>query len=936
MSAVDTCIAAIGSGRIAAIYHRSAGVATSGSNLTGWDDYRGNTGFGPTLLPNGGAGGTAPTVDANYVITDGSASFIRQATALAATAINNTTPATLVLWGELIGAPSFWPLAIDSDAGAQLALIQRSGSITKFFGASDTAPKLLPASGVRSLFIISKPSHYGMVSADPGGSSGNVWMYEPVGRAPLIEPLSNTATTGFISLGKYSTAFGAMRVRGFLWLADALLAADRAAIEVMVADETLSDNVDLYRQADSKGLILCLGDSLTFGTQSSAPSVTVPVDPTGTGYPPTLQKLINAQSLKIDVINRGTPSIAGVECCTVLSGQTHTYADHLAAMCSPARRAAGYREVVIIRLGANDVSGSNTAALESALAAGVASFQAAGARVGICTIIPLGGWFGTSSETERLAVNSWMLGGGSGADLVFDLSQVFDAGGGVFPYRDPSGGSDTVTTNTTYYNADGIHSTDLSYGLTGTYIFNQLFAAGLLSNALTQPATIAPPMRPTAKGLSGRVAMIMRALRPATPISVTSTPVSTASGSSWESVGGVAQTTAAPDENMGRVASTTTVADENVQRASGSSTAPHENAQRATTATSAPDENLGRIATTLAAPDENLGRIATPAASADESVAPASSVSTSPDENVQRAAAASIASDETLGRAAATGVTADENLGRIAGSGVAPWEALGLTVTAISNSLVVAMEWLGRVAGSRSASDESLSRASLASASAGESLARAIAASSAADEHLSAVNQSAVAPIEQLGGVRAAITSPASWLGRVAATIASAWEALFNPAAIPPLVDGPLELAFDDAGSDLTFDDAGTQLAFYDNDGDTLMSTARIYQGEVKTLPMQFLGALPPGSAPSAPRPPQDLTGATLTFSAWNPHTPATLLIDGADLVAVDRPNGKVSYRIQAADDATPGSYIAEAKAVWPDGTIAKAQGVLIIDRSST
>src|SRR6185437_7908404 len=112
---------------------------------------------------------------------------------------------------------------------------------------------------------------------------------------------------------------------------------------------------------------------------------------------------------------------------------------------------------------------------------------------------------------------------------------------------------------------------------------------------------------------------------------------------------------------------------------------------------------------------------------------------------------------------------------------------------------------------------------------------------------------------------------------------------LILPGATPPLVDEPRELAFDDAGSDLTFDDAGSQLLFYDNDGDTLMSTVRAYQGEVKTLTMQFLGALPAGSAPSAPRPPQDLTGARLTFSAWNPHAPTTLLINGAELVAVDR-----------------------------------------------
>src|SRR6185312_14707625 len=108
----------------------------------------------------------------------------------------------------------------------------------------------------------------------------------------------------------------------------------------------------------------------------------------------------------------------------------------------------------------------------------IKTLQMAGAKVALNTIIPLGGALGNPPEPRRLKYNAMVRAGLSGADLVIDLSTTLD--GATAFLADPSGGPDTITTNTTYYNADGIHLTDLGYLRVGEKVFAALAAAGFL------------------------------------------------------------------------------------------------------------------------------------------------------------------------------------------------------------------------------------------------------------------------------------------------------------------------------------------------------------------------------------------------------------------------------------------------------------------------
>lgn len=473
MTAYTDFVTAVGTGRLGAFYHRPVSCVASSGNLVTWDDVRGSS--GPQLLPNGGAGGTAPTVDANYVITNGVDSYVRHASALSMFDTRTSAARTAVFWGELIDTGNtYWPISIDSDVGADITLLKQVGGKLTTFNGADVSPKAFPASGVMSLIILSIPANYGMSGGSPDGS-GNMWGLDHAGRGALIEGHgAYSASTGYLSLGKYSSAFGSMKIRGFMWFTDSISASDRAAIETFLA--AVGDPVHLYSESDSTGSLTCIGDSLSYGLQSSAPSTTVPVDTAGTGYPSRLQSLLNKNTpFKIDVINRGIPSMLGTEATNIFAGHTRSYLDDVAGViCSPARRAAGFKDVVIIWFGANDLAGVSAATMETSLAAAVATFKTPGSIVGINTVIPLTGWFGTATETKRLAVNTSLLAGSSGADFVVNLATAQD--GATFPFADPVG-SDTITTNGTYYNGDGIHLTDLGYQKVGDRVFTAVLAA---------------------------------------------------------------------------------------------------------------------------------------------------------------------------------------------------------------------------------------------------------------------------------------------------------------------------------------------------------------------------------------------------------------------------------------------------------------------------
>ncbi len=479
MTAFTDLVTAIGDARLGAAYHYTVNLTLSGSNFVSLGDWRGG-GHGPDLVATPD-GGTAPTVSGGNIVTNGVDSYIGNASPIAMLDQHNTNPWTLVWWGELLGTPTYWGQVVDRQTGGDLELLNRNGSLVQRFAGSYTSPKARPATGTRSLFILSIAAHYGFPSGGDPSVSGRLSFWDFVGRGPVIEAegIKTANVDGLFSFGRYSTAYGSVSFRGALLIKDSLQANDRAAIEAFLA--AIGDAVSLYDQPDSTGLILCLGDSRTYGSDGSAPSVTVPVSTSGSGWYSRLQSLINTTTaLKVDVVNRGTASMTGIDAYTPQSGHTYSYVQDVCAMLSNARRLRGFPEIVIVGLGTNDIAGPAppTPNITSMLASIIASVHAAGAKAVIWTIPPVTGFFGGSNESDRLTVNTWILANTGGADLVIDCRDAVD--GTTHFFRDP-GASDVVTDNATYYvQAVGIHFTDLANSRFGDLFFNRLVAKNFL------------------------------------------------------------------------------------------------------------------------------------------------------------------------------------------------------------------------------------------------------------------------------------------------------------------------------------------------------------------------------------------------------------------------------------------------------------------------
>lgn len=263
-----------------------------------------------------------------------------------------------------------------------------------------------------------------------------------------------------------------------MWFEDVMRATDRAALEAMIV--AMADNVNFYGAADSTGAIYCLGDSLTYGQTASVISTTTPVNPAGTTYPCKVQSLLNTNLKAVDVCQTGQPGQLINQLANVQAGQNTSFLGQMAGFGSPQRRAAGKADVMVLWCGVNDLANNRTAVQTIAdLTTGVQTLKASGAKVVLATIIPCTGFYTTIKETYRLAVNN-AIRAGLGQDLTLDFSLIADPGNaGYLCFQNPSGGADNITDNATYY-SDGVHLTDLAYGLVGTTVYNGLVNAGFV------------------------------------------------------------------------------------------------------------------------------------------------------------------------------------------------------------------------------------------------------------------------------------------------------------------------------------------------------------------------------------------------------------------------------------------------------------------------
>lgn len=461
-------------------WHAAPTGGYNGPTSTTWDDVRGAAFGAPQLRLDLGAANA--TVSGGTVNTNGSTSYIANASAHSLFR-QDATPHTIIWWGEYLGNPAHWG-AIESADGLLINTFKNAGS-GKMGMSQLTNPtsKTQPAAGVRSAVIT---THNAVFTAF-GETQPKVFI-EVVGRCAAHGQVTQAKSTGFLKLGQTATGptFGQVKVRGIIVINRRETIADRIAREQLMTDLRLGDNVDLYGQSDSAGLHPDIGDSITAGNVNTVVQNTFPVGVGGTTWSSRLQVAFNSAGKKIDVVNEGYSGEELTFFLQVPSGGTTSWIDDLCSQFSPARRAAGLKEIAFLWV-TNDIFAGETGAVAYAdLTTAIGKIHAAGAKAVVMTMPPRQQYWGTGQETHRLDYDTLILAPANtaGADARIDMRTILDPGAGnAAVFADPTTGvagtSDPITSNTTIY-FDGTHITDYGCALIAPVVESTELAAGLI------------------------------------------------------------------------------------------------------------------------------------------------------------------------------------------------------------------------------------------------------------------------------------------------------------------------------------------------------------------------------------------------------------------------------------------------------------------------
>lgn len=493
-------ISRIGSSRLRGLYDVQKNLVATSAGLTSWDDVRGSSGFGPTILPLGatGAGNTGPKlsgVGPTAVLVSDSSVSSNEWAATASAFDMSSNPLALIFVGEVTGGALVYPMGfIDTLSGGssnfflyhQISSTQMGLDVSGGGSWSMSSKTVQPGAGKRILLI--------------GSSSGSVPWYgapyrrfEMVGRGmDLYASGGNQAAVNihFVLGGwaGFTGAPGVVKTRAIIMLSSVPTSADRAAIEAFVTRGNAGHVVTL---APSTHYVCCIGDSITEGVHTAVTQTdrcpsgpTAGSYPSNTGpYPSVIQALCIGAGKSVDVMNSGVGGRSISEFLDIVSPQTtNMFSDMLAAL-SSTRVAAGFNNIAIVSIGSNDLYQSRAGAqIYTDITTAVGMIRAAGGKAVVCTVTPRNDFFGTAKETQRLALNTAIRGNAIGADIVVDFAT---AAGGVFadPTASGAAGSNTTgdpTSSSTYYFSDQIHPLDAGTAIMGNMVYGALVSSGLI------------------------------------------------------------------------------------------------------------------------------------------------------------------------------------------------------------------------------------------------------------------------------------------------------------------------------------------------------------------------------------------------------------------------------------------------------------------------
>lgn len=400
MTALSDLLAALGgTTHVPAIYDAGVNVTALAGLAQTWDDARGPSGFGPQLVGNGT---TKPAYDStNKLITTSGSNWMQTAKHAAFDMGANLT--AVFIGAVQPGASYAITLADDPYTGPTGFDILYGSQNPGTYIMDQSMPLLTPDGSTLRLAI-------GVYPKTGLADAGGIWGYSEVwGRARSII----TGALGPAS-GSRALTLGGLPNSGALALGQAVIvqlvliidhqisSAEHDAILSYVAASGLSPIYD-----NSAPVVVCDGNSLTYGTASSFPGG-------ATAYPARL-KAAHPELAGFDVTNYGVPSKKGVTMLATGDGR-------ILSMMNPSRA----RNVYIYWEGINNMAewpARGDAGILADVHDACLAAKNRGFKVLVCTTLP---WGTTSGgfETQRLTLNTGIRAAVTGgwADAVVDLT----------------------------------------------------------------------------------------------------------------------------------------------------------------------------------------------------------------------------------------------------------------------------------------------------------------------------------------------------------------------------------------------------------------------------------------------------------------------------------------------------------------------------------
>lgn len=510
IAAWDAVVAGLTSARLDFVYEPTTNVATAAGSLVTLDDYRGSG--GPQLVPNGGLGGTAPTIDGSgYIVTNGVDSFLANAVASTKTKLGGV-PRTLILLAKWSGAPTAWAGIVgDLATAAEQYAIGTDGSRVQILGGTAPAPlpNAAPMDSSKLIAIILANNGPYLVTSFTNGAqaAGEVTIRgEVVGRgpgstiprannsgsAPTLTTVSSdpvyTVGNAFLSIGRVGAAYGALTFVGALGMNVHATRADRRVLNTFFR----AIGVSQHDRTDARGLVVAIGTSLTAGATPhteivAASAFATPADSTQAPWPSQLQGLLTAGGYAFDVVNWGMGGCNLNKLSVVVAGNVTSWIDDTTFFLDPDRPAAGYPQYAINEHGTNDYGNQAlTGAQLQALMQTWAKKAAAMASVPVIgTTIPRGS-YSAGQETNRTAGNALLVAktGMPVNTVAVNYASRTDPVTGLAPFRDAGAiGGSGAPDDPTYYDdlggvVDTTHLRRNGYLQNATQIYDTLVAVG--------------------------------------------------------------------------------------------------------------------------------------------------------------------------------------------------------------------------------------------------------------------------------------------------------------------------------------------------------------------------------------------------------------------------------------------------------------------------